>query len=114
VAPADAAPWASVGPARPPATAPTFIGARSVPDAASLERAARVLNDGTRVAMLVGVGALGAPEEVLAAAEALASPIVKTLPGKAAVPDDHPLTTGGLGLLGTKPSEAVVHECDTR
>jgi len=29
------------------------------------------------------------------------------------VPDDHPLTTGGLGLLGTKPSEAVMHECDT-
>jgi hypothetical protein len=28
------------------------------------------------------------------------------------LPDDHPLT-GGLGLLGTKPSEAVVHECDT-
>jgi thiamine pyrophosphate-dependent acetolactate synthase large subunit-like protein len=28
------------------------------------------------------------------------------------LPDDPPLT-GGLGLLGTKPSEAVVHECDT-
>ena len=63
--------------------------------------------------MLVGTGALGAREEVLAVAELLASPIIKTLPGKAAVPDDHPLTTGGLGLLGTKPSEAAVHECDT-
>jgi pyruvate dehydrogenase (quinone) len=113
VAPADAEPWPTVGPARAPATAPTFLGARSVPDAASLERAAEVLNQGTKVAMLVGVGALGAREEVLAAADALASPIIKTLPGKAAVPDDHPLTTGGLGLLGTKPSEAVVHECDT-
>src|SRR5215213_4593219 len=60
-----------------------------------------------------GRGALGAREEVLATAETLASPIIKTLPGKAAVPDDHPLTTGGLGLLGTKPSEAAVHECDT-
>ena len=71
------------------------------------------LNHGTKVAMLVGAGALGAREEVLATAETLASPIIKTLPGKAAVPDDHPLTTGGLGLLGTKPSEAAVHECDT-
>jgi pyruvate dehydrogenase (quinone) len=113
VAPADAEPWPTVGPARTPATAPTFLGARSVPDAASLERAAQVLNHGTKVAMLVGAGALGAREEVLAAAETLASPIIKTLPGKAAVPDDHPLTTGGLGLLGTKPSEAAVHECDT-
>ncbi|MFL6187465.1 MAG: thiamine pyrophosphate-dependent enzyme, partial [Actinomycetes bacterium] len=113
VAPADAEPWPTVGPARTPATAPTFLGARSVPDTASLERAARVLNQGSKIAMLVGAGALGAREEVLAAAEALASPIIKTLPGKAAVPDDHPFTTGGLGLLGTKPSEAVMAECDT-
>jgi thiamine pyrophosphate-dependent acetolactate synthase large subunit-like protein len=84
-----------------------------VPDPESLGRAAGILNEGAKVAMLVGAGALGAREEVLAAAELLASPIIKTLPGKAAVPDDHPLTTGGLGLLGTKPSEAVVHECDT-
>jgi len=113
VAPADAEPWPSVGPARTPATAPTFLGGRAVPDAAGLERAAQVLNQGTKVAMLVGAGALGAREEILATAEALASPVIKTLPGKAAVPDDHPLTTGGLGLLGTKPSEAAVHECDT-
>jgi pyruvate dehydrogenase (quinone)/pyruvate oxidase len=113
VAPADADPWPSVGPARTPVTAPTFLGARSVPDAASLERAAEVLNAGAKVAMLVGVGALDAREQVLQVAEALASPIVKTLPGKAAVPDDHPLTTGGLGLLGTRPSEAAMHECDT-
>ena len=59
VAPADAEPWPTVGPARTPATAPTFLGARSVPDAASLERAAQVLNQGTKVAMLVGAGALG-------------------------------------------------------
>jgi pyruvate dehydrogenase (quinone) len=113
VAAADAEPWPTVGPARTPATAPTFLGARSVPDAGGLERAAEVLNQGSKVAMLVGAGALGAREEVLQVAERLAAPIVKTLPGKAVVPDDHPLTTGGLGLLGTKPSEAVVHECDT-
>ena len=44
---------------------------------------------------------------------ALGAPIVKTLPGKAVVPDDHPLTTGGLGLLGTQPSEELMEECDT-
>src|SRR4029450_9817906 len=59
VAPADAEPWPSVGPARIPATAPTFLGARAVPDAVSLERAAEGLNQGTKVAMLVGAGALG-------------------------------------------------------
>src|SRR5207247_4260542 len=31
----------------------------------------------------------------------------------AAVPDDDPLTTGGLGLLGTRPSEDAIDGCDT-
>ena len=34
-------------------------------------------------------------------------------PGKAVVPDDHPLTTGGIGLLGTAPSEEAMEKCDT-
>jgi pyruvate dehydrogenase (quinone) len=29
------------------------------------------------------------------------------------VPDDHPLTTGSIGLLGTAPSQDVMKECDT-
>ena len=33
------------------------------------------------------------------------APIIKALLGKAAVPDDSPYTTGGIGLLGTKPSQ---------
>jgi pyruvate dehydrogenase (quinone) len=43
----------------------------------------------------------------------LASPIIKPLLGKAAVPDDSPFTTGGVGLLGTKPSQEALEECDT-
>jgi pyruvate dehydrogenase (quinone) len=112
-APADAYPWKSVAPGRRPATAPVLIPAPGVPRQEDLRRAAEVLNQGGKVAMLVGVGALGARQEVLAAAEALASPIVKTLPGKAVVPDDHPLTTGGLGLLGTAASEQVMEGADT-
>ena len=56
---------------------------------------------------------MGARAELLEVAELLASPIVKTLPGKAAVPDDHPLTTGGIGLLGTRPSEEAMEAADT-
>ena len=109
-APADAYPWKSVAPGRRPATAPVFIPAPGVPRQEDLRRAAELLNRGGRVAMLVGTGALGARQEVLEVAEALASPIVKTLPGKAVVPDDHPLTTGGLGLLGTAASEEVMED----
>jgi pyruvate dehydrogenase (quinone)/pyruvate oxidase len=113
VADADANPWEPVAPARAPSTAPVYIAPPGIPRPADLERAAAVLNEGEDVIMLVGAGALGARAEVLAAAERLASPIVKTLPGKAVVPDDHPLTTGGVGLLGTKPSEEAMESAKT-
>jgi pyruvate dehydrogenase (quinone) len=113
IAPADENPWADVAPARSPQTAPVYIPARTVPADDDLRRAADVLNAGTRVVLLAGAGALGACEELLAVAETLGSPIVKTLPGKAAVPDDHPLTTGGIGLLGTRPSEEAMEAADT-
>src|SRR5204863_5093286 len=32
---------------------------------------------------------------------------------KAAVPDDSAYTTGGIGLLGTRPSQEALEQCDT-
>jgi len=113
VAPIGEDPYRHVSPGTPPKSAANMAYPRLSPDPEEIARAAEVLRQGTRIAMLVGVGARGAREEVLAVAEALASPIVKTLPGKQVVPDDHPLTTGGLGLLGTRPSEELMEECDT-
>jgi pyruvate dehydrogenase (quinone) len=106
-------PHESVGPAAPAVTAPVFFPAPTAPRQRDLEKAAEVLNAGAKVAILAGAGALHAREELLAVAQALAAPIVKTLPGKHAVPDDSELTTGGLGLLGTAPSEDVMESCDT-
>jgi len=83
------------------------------PDAIALQRAASILNEGKKTVIMAGRGALGASEHLLRIAELLAAPIVKPLLGKAAVPDRHPLTTGGVGLLGTKPSQTVLEECDT-
>lgn len=84
-----------------------------VPAEDQLARAAAVLNDGSKIAILAGRGALGARDEVLAVAERLGAPIVKPLLGKGAVPDDHPFTTGGIGLLGTAPSQETLEGCDT-
>ena len=84
-----------------------------VPCRDDLERAAAVLNAGQKTVILAGQGALEARAEVLRAAETLAAPIVKPLLGKAVVPDDSPYTTGGIGLLGTLPSELALEECDT-
>lgn len=84
-----------------------------IPDAAALARAAEVLNAGERVAILVGAGALGATEEVVAVAERLGAGVAKALLGKAAVPDDVPFCTGSIGLLGTKASWDLMQGCDT-
>jgi pyruvate dehydrogenase (quinone) len=77
-----------------------------------IERAAAILNASKRVVILAGQGALGAAQEVVQAAELLGAPIVKALRGKGLVPDDHPLTTGGIGLLGTRPSQEAMERCD--
>lgn len=84
-----------------------------VPSAALLRSAADILNAGKNVVILAGHGAIHARAELEAVAEALAAPIVKPLLGKGAVPDDSPYTTGGIGLLGTRPSEDAMEECDT-
>ena len=113
VADADADPWQHVAPARPPHTAPVMLQAPGRPSDEDLQAIASLLADGDKVAILAGAGARHAREELLAVAETLGAPIVKTLSGKACVPDDSPYTTGGIGLLGTKPSEELMEEIDT-
>jgi len=90
-----------------------YAGPALTPEQPALQRAADVLNAGKKVAILVGAGALGATDEVLALAESLKAGIAKALLGKAVIPDDIPFVTGSLGLLGTKPSWDLMKECDT-
>src|SRR5437868_5076556 len=84
-----------------------------VPCDADIRAAADVLNAGTKTVILAGQGALGAGAELEQLADLMAAPIVKPLLGKAVVPDDSPFTTGGIGLLGTEPSEVAMEQCDT-
>jgi pyruvate dehydrogenase (quinone)/pyruvate oxidase len=84
-----------------------------LPSEAELNQAAQILNSGKKIAILVGQGALGAMDQLEQIAEVLGAPVVKSLLGKAAVPDDSPYTTGGIGLLGTRPSQEALEECDT-
>ncbi len=78
-----------------------------------MDAAAEILNAGQKIAILAGRGAIHAGAEVIEAAEKLCAPIIKPLLGKAVVPDQHPLTTGGIGLLGTAPSQDALESCDT-
>ncbi|MFZ0705052.1 MAG: thiamine pyrophosphate-dependent enzyme [Candidatus Korobacteraceae bacterium] len=84
-----------------------------IPERDELQRAADILNAGKKVAILAGRGALDATDELEKTAEILGAPIIKALLGKACVPDDSPYTTGGIGLLGTAPSQEALEECDT-
>src|SRR5213076_333483 len=84
-----------------------------VPCADLIRDAAAVLNAGKKTVILAGQGALGATSELEQLADLMAAPIVKPLLGKAAVPDDSPFTTGGIGLLGTEPSEVAMEDADT-
>jgi pyruvate dehydrogenase (quinone) len=90
-----------------------YAGPAQLPSEDLLRQAAAVLNAGNKVAILVGAGALGATDEVIAVAEKLQAGVAKALLGKAVLPDDLPWVTGSLGLLGTKPSWDLMKGCDT-
>jgi pyruvate dehydrogenase (quinone) len=90
-----------------------YSSPKVVPYNDDLERAAQILNAGTRVAILVGAGALHATDEVIQVAETLGAGVAKALLGKAVLPDDLPWVTGSIGLLGTKPSWEMMTSCDT-
>ncbi|HLE34723.1 MAG TPA: thiamine pyrophosphate-dependent enzyme [Nitrososphaerales archaeon] len=93
-------------------TSDVFV-TKHMPDPRLIERAAKILNAGNKVVILVGQGALNAEEEVIAVAEQLSAPVVKALLGKAVIPDNHPNSVGGLGLLGTEPASDAMSEADT-
>jgi pyruvate dehydrogenase (quinone) len=94
-------------------TSTHFTSSAAAPDGEEMRRASEVLNTGAKVAILAGAGALRATAELEKAAELLAAPIIKAMLGKASVPDDSPYTTGGIGLVGTRPSQEAMEECDT-
>jgi pyruvate dehydrogenase (quinone) len=90
-----------------------FATPHSSPAEHLLKQAADLINSGSKVALLIGRGCLDAREEVLALAEAAGAPVIKALLGKAAIPDRSPYALGGIGLLGTAPSQDALKECDT-
>ncbi len=89
------------------------VSSSAKPAPSILQKAADVINAGSKVAILAGRGSLGCSEELAHLAETVGGPVVKALLGKAALPDRSPYTTGGLGLLGTAPSVDAMEECDT-
>ncbi|KPI15256.1 Acetolactate synthase [Actinobacteria bacterium OK006] len=84
-----------------------------VPAAADLARAVAVLDEGEKVAILIGQGARGARAEVEEIADVLGAGVAKALLGKDVLSDEIPYVTGSIGLLGTRPSYEMMRDCDT-
>ncbi|NYH80862.1 pyruvate dehydrogenase (quinone) [Actinopolyspora biskrensis] len=86
---------------------------RTIPAEEELRRAADVLNEGQRVAVLVGQGAAEATDEVVEVAEKLGAGVAKTSLGREVLPDDLPYVTGPIGLLGSTASHEMMMNADT-
>lgn len=89
-----------------------YAAAHPHPPHKAFEEAAEIINRSKKPAILVGRGALGCGDQITELADAIGAPVIKALLGKAVIPDDSPFTTGGIGLLGTAPSQDAMEECD--
>ena len=85
----------------------------NLPQPGLLQEAADILNQGKKIVILAGRGAIGSRDVLLDMAEQLGAVIAKPLLGKGSVPDENPHCTGSVGLLGTKPSYEALKDCDT-
>jgi pyruvate dehydrogenase (quinone)/pyruvate oxidase len=98
---------------RPNHTSHAYSEPVVTPRADDIAAAAAVLNAGKKVVILIGSGAREARHEVEQIAEILGAPIAKAYLGKDVLPDDHPYVTGGIGVIGTKPTSDAMEGCDT-
>lgn len=93
---------------------PGYREFRTVIDSVKLKRAAEALVNAEKPVILVGTGVMWsmATKEVLELAEMLMAPIVSTFPGKAAIPNDHPLYFGSMGYYGRVEANKALLESD--
>ncbi|MCY0874466.1 MAG: acetolactate synthase large subunit [Acidianus infernus] len=87
---------------------------RTVIEPEKLKKAAEILVNAEKPIILVGTGVAwsNATTEVLSLAETLICPIVSTLPGKSAIPHDHPLYVGPMGYYGRAEASLAALESD--
>jgi acetolactate synthase-1/2/3 large subunit len=82
--------------------------------AKQIDKAVEVIFEAERPIIYAGGGVIAsdASQELVALAETLMIPVTTTLMGLGAVPCDHPLNLGMLGMHGTRYANYAVTECD--
>jgi len=83
-----------------------------VPQPASLQALAALLNGASRVTLLCGAGCAGAHDQLLALGAKLKSPMVYALKGKEHVEWDNPYVVGITGLIGFSSGYYAMNDCD--
>ncbi|MEX1183732.1 MAG: biosynthetic-type acetolactate synthase large subunit [Gemmatimonadota bacterium] len=95
---------------------PDVAGYRTNPpvDMDAVRTAARLLEQAERPLILAGNGviAAGAHEELRRLAELTGIPVITTLHGKGAFPEDHPLALGMAGMHGWVHVNRAIQQCD--
>lgn len=93
---------------------PLFNRPLPEPDIESIKQAAKLIAEAEKPVLLVGGGAVYsmAGKEILELAEHIAAPIVTTTMGKGAVPEDHPLVLGVVGMHGRVEADLAIVESD--
>jgi 3D-(3,5/4)-trihydroxycyclohexane-1,2-dione acylhydrolase (decyclizing) len=87
---------------------------RQGPDAHELREAAALLRSAKKPLAICGGGVLysGAEKELLAFCERRGVPVAETQGGKSAIPADHPLSLGAIGVTGTRAANRHAEEAD--
>lgn len=84
------------------------------PHPLQVEKAAELLIGAERPVIIAGGGVIAsnASQELTALAELLFAPVATTLMGKGAIPENHPLSVGMLGMHGTVAANYLVQDAD--
>ncbi|GIO25333.1 pyruvate oxidase [Oceanobacillus sp. J11TS1] len=82
------------------------------PDTSDLEEAISTMEKAKKPIILAGTGAKKAKEELANFSDAIAAPVVVTLPAKGIMADEHPNFLGNLGMIGTKPAYEAMNDAD--
>ncbi|HEY9482793.1 MAG TPA: 3D-(3,5/4)-trihydroxycyclohexane-1,2-dione acylhydrolase (decyclizing) [Micromonosporaceae bacterium] len=87
---------------------------RPRPDEAAIQRAARILTTARRPALVAGGGVIysGATDALRGFAERHGVPVAETQAGKGALPHDHPLALGAIGVTGTTAANEIAANAD--
>ncbi|MBS7644064.1 biosynthetic-type acetolactate synthase large subunit [Candidatus Bathyarchaeota archaeon] len=84
------------------------------PHPLQVKKAAQLLLKGEKPLILAGGGVISsnASPELMAVAEHLVAPVATSLMGKGAIPENHPLSLGVLGMHGTREANKLILEAD--